>query len=98
MSQGSERGRRSRTEQGMSDLNDEQGGLLPLMTDRYRPSAVLAGTRPVRQCRQKFRPHPTSEIILRDESNFKPAPLAHRFAASGLTFSSPRNDGYQVGE
>jgi hypothetical protein len=36
-------------------------------------------------------------MILRDESNLKPAPLAHRFAASGLTFSSPRNDSYQVG-
>jgi hypothetical protein len=37
-------------------------------------------------------------MVFWDESNLKPAPPAHRFAASGLTFSSPRNDGYQVGE
>ena len=36
-------------------------------------------------------------MIFRDESNLKPAPLAHRFAASGLTFSWSRNDSYQVG-
>jgi hypothetical protein len=36
-------------------------------------------------------------MIFRDESNLKPAPLAHRFAASGLTFLSSRNDSYQVG-
>jgi hypothetical protein len=29
-------------------------------------------------------------MIFRDESNLKPALLAHRFAASGLTFASPR--------
>jgi hypothetical protein len=36
-------------------------------------------------------------MILWDESNLKPAPMAHRFAASGLTFSASQNDGYQVG-
>lgn len=36
-------------------------------------------------------------MILRDELNLKPAPMAHRFAASGFTFSSSRNDSYPVG-
>jgi hypothetical protein len=57
---------------------------------------VLAGTRPDRQCQQRCRPLPTVGMILRGESNLKPAPLAHRFAASGLTFSSLRKDSYQV--
>jgi hypothetical protein len=37
-------------------------------------------------------------MVFRGKSNLKPAPPpAHRFAASGLTFSSPRKGGYQVG-
>ncbi len=42
-------------------------------------------------------PLPTKVMMFRDESNLKPAPPAHRFVASGLTFSSSRNDSYQVG-
>jgi hypothetical protein len=36
-------------------------------------------------------------MIFRDELNLEPAPPAPRFTASGLTFSSPQNDRYQVG-